>query len=87
MLKEALEAACRVVKIEPKQLDKPCNTRWNLSSDLSQSGIELQPALDRLVVQAEFNKPGGTQLRRLLMEPADWTVLCELAPTLNVGYH
>lgn len=84
LLSEALTKMCHLLKIEPKQLNKPCDTRWNSSSDLSQSGLEIQPALDRLVVQAEFNKPGGTQLKRLLMSSDDWTVLRELAPTLNV---
>lgn len=77
--------ACRTLKIREQQLSKPCDTRWNSSSELCHDGIELQPALDRLVVQADFNKPGGNQLRRFLMSPAEWQILRELAPTLDVS--
>ncbi|KAJ3505977.1 hypothetical protein NMY22_g17397 [Coprinellus aureogranulatus] len=68
-LRDGLRDWCERTKIASRQLQKDVSTRWNSTLELAHSGRHLRPALDRMVVQAEYNKAGGARLRRF--KPSD----------------
>ncbi|KAJ3519443.1 hypothetical protein NMY22_g13198 [Coprinellus aureogranulatus] len=83
LLRESLYEWCDRVKIARHLLQKDVSTRWNSTAELSVSGRHLRPALDRMVVQSEFNKSTGVRLRRFKPTDTEWKVLEQLTPLLN----
>ncbi|KAJ3511231.1 hypothetical protein NMY22_g15715 [Coprinellus aureogranulatus] len=83
-LREGLKSACEKVGCFFKMLSRDVSTRWNSTSELSKSGIDLRPALDRLCIQAEFNKSSGVRLRRFRLSNEEWRIIEQLAPMLDV---
>ncbi|KAJ3510755.1 hypothetical protein NMY22_g15875 [Coprinellus aureogranulatus] len=65
-------------------IKKDVSTHWNSTAELSQSGLGLCPALDRLVVQTEFNKPSGVCLCHFWLTEEEWKIIGQLLPMLNV---
>ncbi|KAJ3511644.1 hypothetical protein NMY22_g15587 [Coprinellus aureogranulatus] len=87
LLRESLYEWCDRVKIARHLLQKDVSTRWNSTAELSVSGRHLRPALDRLVVQLEFNKSTGVCLRHFKPTDTEWKVLEQLTPLLdNITY-
>jgi hypothetical protein len=83
---EALNEACDRARIKRRRLKKNVSTRWNSTSELARSGLLLRPALDKLVVMAEHNRPGTARLRRFQMDSNEWAILDQLAPLLDVRF-
>ncbi|KAF5318504.1 hypothetical protein D9619_011038 [Psilocybe cf. subviscida] len=80
----ALYEICDKVHIPRKRSVKDVPTRWNSTAELVTRGIELRPALDRLVMMSDFNKPGGVRLGRYRLLSDDWDTLEGLLPMLNL---
>jgi hypothetical protein len=76
--------ACEKAGLFFSMLKKDVSTRWNSTAEFSQSGLRVRPGLDRLVVQAEFNKPGGVQLRCFRLSNDEWKIIGQLSPMLDV---
>jgi hypothetical protein len=76
--------ACEKAATFFSMLKKDVSTQWNSTVELSQSGLKVCPGLDRLVVQAEFNKPGGVKLRRFRLSDDEWKIIRQLSPMLDV---
>lgn len=59
-------------------------TRWNSTAELVERASTLRPALDRLVLMVEFNKPCGVNLSQYRLSSQEWDLLIALKPMLNV---
>lgn len=59
-------------------------TRWNSTAELIGRVIELCEALKFLVIMPEHNKTRGVRLKRYQLSAAEWLLLTELFPLLEV---
>ena len=62
------------------------STQWNSTAELIQRALEIASALKVLVVMAQHNKPRGIRLSRFQLSTAEWRILEELAPILEVKF-
>lgn len=78
-----LEQACRDTDLEPKEMIRPVDTRWNTYADVIPRALDLRPALDRLMSQSKHNKGKGS-LGKLKLSSVEWSLLQKLMPMLQV---
>lgn len=71
-------------KIESKLMVRDVSTRWNSTTSLIACARDLRKALNLLVIKAEHNKPRGVRLQRYQLSEAEWRLLDELYPLLEV---
>lgn len=83
-LKEDLTVSCGDASISVKQMVRDVSTRWNSTAELIQRALDLKDALNILVIKAEHNCPRGVRLQRFRLSQAEWTLLDELSPLLEV---
>lgn len=84
-IRDALCAACEKVGCVFKIIKKDVDTQWNSTGELSQSSLDICPALDHLCCDPEFNKSLGVQLRQFLLLDMEWKILGQLSPMLDLG--
>jgi hypothetical protein len=61
------------------------STRWNSTSELIGRALYLQPALQMLVIMREHNRARGVRFQRFQLLEAEWDLLAELHPLLDVS--
>jgi hypothetical protein len=59
-------------------------TRWNSTSELLDRAITLRRALNLLVGYEQHNKPRSARLQRFKLTVAEWELLEQLWPLLDV---
>lgn len=62
------------------------STRWNSTAELIQRALELEDALKILVLMEAHNKSQGVRLRRFRLTEAEWDLLKEISPLLDVCF-
>ena len=60
-------------------------THWNSTPELIGHTLHLQPALSMLVIMQEHNRAWGVHLQRFQLLEAEWDLLAELHPLLDVS--
>ena len=75
---------CLSVKIQPKDMIRPIETRWNSVTEAMERAIFLQPALDKLVDAPQHNTLRSMKLSRFKLNDSEWEVLRQLQPILQV---
>ncbi|KAJ3490696.1 hypothetical protein NLJ89_g11414 [Agrocybe chaxingu] len=83
-IREDLAQCCKQVNIEAKLMVRDVATRWNSTAALVKRAIDLEPALQILVVMSEHNKPRGVRLSRFRLSGDEWKILKQLSPLLNI---
>jgi hypothetical protein len=83
-IKADIEACCLRSLIKPALMIRDVSTRWNSTSELIGWALYLQPALQMLVIMREHNKPRGVSLQRFQLSEAEWELLIQLHPLLDV---
>lgn len=79
-----LSVSCGEASLSVKQMVRDVSTRWNSTAELIQRALDLKDALNVLVIKAEHNRPRGVRLQRFWLSQAEWTLLAELSPLLEV---
>jgi hypothetical protein len=83
-IKADLEACCLRSLIKLALMIRNVLTCWNSTSELIGRALYLQPALQMLVIMREHNKPRGVRLQRFQLSEAEWELLIQLHPLLDV---
>jgi hypothetical protein len=84
-IKADLQECCVRSQIKPALMIQDVSTRWNSTSELIGRALYLRPALQMLVIMREHNKTRGVRLHRFQLSEAEWNVLVQLHPLLEVG--
>lgn len=81
-----LKAACVEHAISPpKKLIRDISVRWNSTSNTVYRAVELRKPVETVAAKSVFNKPRGIQLKKLVPDEAEWTLLTSLIPLLDVS--
>ncbi|KAK0429535.1 hypothetical protein EV421DRAFT_1723159, partial [Armillaria borealis] len=85
-LQAHLEVLCENEGISILKMIRHVITRWNMTSNVINRGVELHPALDALCTEHEQNdgKPPMKQLKHFLLRDEEWEVLMQLQPILEI---
>ena len=79
-----LKIACTKSNTKPALMIRDVATRWNSTSELLERALHLRKALTVLVGLEQHNKPRTARLQRFKLTGAEWELLEQLWPLLNV---
>lgn len=85
MIRADLEIQCKTAKITPQLMIWDVATRWNSTASLLERALQLREALMLLVGMEQHNKPRGARLNRFKLSKAEWDLLSQLFPLLDVS--
>ncbi len=84
LMQEELAAQCTLANIKPMKMVCAVATRWNLVHPILEWALYLRPALDRLIVLAQFNKVLKRKMLKFKLTPAEWQIIEQLEKVLKV---
>ena len=84
VLTDDLADLCHAKGIKAKKVVRCVPTRWNSVTMMLKRAVYLRKALDKLVVQPRHNTSRSAQLERFKLSNAEWDVLLQLLPILEV---
>jgi hypothetical protein len=80
-----LEIQCKTAKIAPPLMIQDVATHWNSTASLLEWALQLREALMLLVGMEQHNKPRGARLNCFKLSKAEWDLLSQLFPLLDVS--
>jgi hypothetical protein len=84
-IKANLQECCIWSQIKPALMIRDVSTRWNSTSELIGQALYLRPALQMLIIMCEHNKVRRVRLQRFQLSEAEWNLLVQIHPLLEVG--
>ena len=85
-IREELHKQCVKYKITPKVLLRVVATRWNTVAEALERALEIELAIDKLVMLDQCNTSRGAKLKKYKLSTEEWRVLKELQPILKVHH-
>ncbi|EAU88633.2 hypothetical protein CC1G_01006 [Coprinopsis cinerea okayama7 len=83
-INEELRKACKQHNVKYRRIVRDVATRWNSTTEVIKSALDLKEPLNQLVVQTQFNKAGGVRLQRFSLDNTEWEILKQLGPMLDM---